>query len=85
MQLYAERRRKPNNNPNFYLKMKKTFFHSQPPTLQIRRPRKPVGSADEQKHFENYWYIDKFTKDFSDQHTPSPPAKPPLRTPPTLQ
>ena len=86
MQLYVERRRKPNNNPNFYLKMKKTFFHSQPPTLWIRRPRKPVGPAHEQKPFDTYWYIDKFTKDFiSDQHTPSPPVILPLRTPPTIQ
>ena len=38
------------------------------------------------KPFDTYWYIDKFTKDFiSDQHTPSPPVKPPLRTPPTIQ
>ena len=44
------------------------------------------GSADEQKSFDTYWYIDKFTEDLvSDLHTSSPPVKPPLRTPPTIQ
>ena len=45
-----------------------------------------VCQRTKKKPFDTYWYIDKFTKDFiSDQHTLSPPVKPPLRTPPTIQ
>ena len=45
-----------------------------------------MGPPMNKKPFDTHWYIDKITKDFiSDQHTPSPPVKPPLRTPPTIQ
>ena len=63
--------------------MKKTFFH-----LYCRYGNRGSrsGPPTNKKPFDTYWYIDKFTKDFIlDQHTPSPPVKPPLRTPPTIQ
>ena len=39
--------------------------------------RKPVGSANEQKPFDTYWYIDKLHQRFYFQinNTPSPPVK----------